>query len=287
MTETTRTLPGSAFTLVAGNVYRASELTRGPWHPEHQHAGPPIALTCRAVEAAAREHGLTHVSRLTANLLRPVPIGELAVQVQVDYVGRNAGHFSARLSAGDQGSDKEFARFTALVQRENPLPLPEPTAGQEPEVPPVPEDSPTCTFPFAGRHVGYGDLVETRLARGRFFDGPCAAWFRLSHPLLAGETPSDYQRVAVFADSGNGISAAPPGRERPRRWRRNTGLQTPAGAPITGWPAMLPMPVRAPGPRRVPVRPWSAGIASRSRHSSMPRRRPGANRAGNHGTGQR
>ena len=67
--------------------------------------------------------------------------------------------------------------------------------------------APVSHFPFAGRHVGYSDLVETRTARGRIFDGPCAIWFRLRHPLLDGETPSAYQRVAVAADSGNGISA--------------------------------------------------------------------------------
>ena len=53
-----------------------------------------------------------------------------------------------------------------------------------------------------------GDLVENRLAAGRFFDGPCSAWFRLNHPLVKGEEPSPYQRVAVAADSGNGISAS-------------------------------------------------------------------------------
>ena len=30
----------------------------------------------------------------------------------------------------------------------------------------------------------------------------------MNHPLVKGETPSPYQRVAVAADSGNGISAA-------------------------------------------------------------------------------
>jgi hypothetical protein len=29
----------------------------------------------------------------------------------------------------------------------------------------------------------------------------------MRHPLVAGETPSPYQRVAVAADSGNGVSA--------------------------------------------------------------------------------
>ena len=33
---------------------------------------------------------------------------------------------------------------------------------------------------------------------------------RLNHPLVAGEPPSPYQRVAVAADSGNGVSASLP-----------------------------------------------------------------------------
>ena len=53
---------------------------------------------------------------------------------------------------------------------------------------------------------GYPDLVDARVAHGVFFKGPCAIWFRLRHPLVEGEVPSVYQRVAV-ADSGNGISA--------------------------------------------------------------------------------
>ncbi len=200
----TKEPPTSAYLDLQDNVFRASVLTRGPWHPDHQHAGPPIALVCRAVEQVAATHGFTHVSRLTANLLRPVPIGELTVEVATDYAGRNAGHFSVKLTA--QG--KEVARFTALVQRESALPLPEVLAGHPlPLAPRAPDECPPCAFPFAGRHTGYADLVETRLAQGQMFNGPCAVWFRMRHPLLLGETPSPYQRVAVAADSGNGISA--------------------------------------------------------------------------------
>ena len=39
------------------------------------------------------------------------------------------------------------------------------------------------------------------------FRGPCAVWFRLRHPIVAGEAPLPAERVAVAADSGNGISA--------------------------------------------------------------------------------
>ena len=51
--------PDAAFAEIEDRGYRASELTRGPWLPEQQHAGPPIALVCRAIEQAAAAHGLT------------------------------------------------------------------------------------------------------------------------------------------------------------------------------------------------------------------------------------
>ena len=67
---------------------------------------------------------------------------------------------------------------------------------------------PIVTAPFGGSDFGYADLVENRLAEGQFFNGPCSAWFRMNHPLVRGEDTSPYQRVAVAANSGNGISAA-------------------------------------------------------------------------------
>lgn len=196
-------LPPAAYTVLSPREVRASSLTRGPWDPQHQHAGPPIAMVCRAIEAVAQAHGLSHIGRLTANLLRPVPIAELEIEVSTDYAGRNAAHYSARL----WGGGKELARFTALAQRENALLLPEALDGHPlPQAPQAPADSAPDRMPF-GRQAGYADLVENRIASGRFFRGRCAAWFRLRRPLVAGETPSGYQRVAVAADSGNGISA--------------------------------------------------------------------------------
>ncbi|MCX7961824.1 MAG: thioesterase family protein [Burkholderiales bacterium] len=194
----------AAFVQAAEGRWRASTLTRGPWHPEHQHAGPPIALVGRAIAQAAAAHGLTHIARLTANLLRPVPIGEVEVRVMQDYLGRNAAHYSATLSA--QG--KEVARFSALAVREVALALPPDLPNHPlPRPPRAPQDSPPGEFPFLRDEPGYPTLVETRVAYGRLFAGPCAVWFRMRHPLVAGETPSPIERVAVAADSANGISA--------------------------------------------------------------------------------
>jgi hypothetical protein len=194
----------AAYSEVIDGVYRAGTLTRGPWHPDHQHAGPPSALICRAIERVAAKDGLTHLGRLTVSLLRPAPIGECHVEVAADYTGRNTGHFSGRLTA--QG--KDVARFTALMQREEDSPIPKETQGHPPpQAPKPPDQSPVVEIPVAGLRSGYGSLVENRIAAGRFFNGPSAAWFRMNHPLVDGEHPSPYQRVAVAGDSGNGVSA--------------------------------------------------------------------------------
>ena len=199
-----RDAPSSAYVAAANGSFAASALTRGPWHPDHQHAGPPIALAARAIERAAKALEFMHFARLTASLYRPVPIAEISVDVREDYVGRNVGHFSASLAAGG----KEVARLTAVVQRESEAALPADLPGHPlPTAPRAVGESPGAQFPFDRTRLGYQDLVETRVAQGEFFRRPSAVWFRLRYPLVAGEEPSGMQRVAVAADSGNGISA--------------------------------------------------------------------------------
>jgi hypothetical protein len=185
-------------------AYQATELTRGPWNPEHQHAGPPSALAAQVIARAAESLGFTHIARMTVSLYRPIPIARLNIVLETDYAGRNAGHFTAHLIA----DGKEVARFTALAQRETAVSIPAELPGHPPAAAPrSSEDSPLSRFPFTSRLIGYPDLMETRLARGTFFSGPCAVWFRLRRPLIAGETPLPIERVAVAADSGNGISS--------------------------------------------------------------------------------
>ena len=198
------TEPDAAYEAIGDNAFRASALTGGPWSPEHQHAGPPSALICRAVERAAAPHGLTHIGRLTVNLLRPLPIGDCEIEARADQLGRGAGHFSGRLTA----NGKEIALFTALAQREHDLLVPSETPGHPPPLAPKPPASSKRVMMGFAVDFGYARLIENRAAAGAYFRGPCAVWFRLNYPLLGGETPSPYQRVAVAADSGNGVSAA-------------------------------------------------------------------------------
>ncbi len=196
-----------AYARLGENEFQATELTRGPWNADHQHAGPPIALLAGALEAAGAKLGMTHMARLTANLLRPIPIDRLRLVVQSDYVGKNIAHLSGSIVLGD----KELVRATAILQREVEITLPNELPGHPlAQAPQTSANSPEARFPFARDSLGYPDLVETRVAAGTFFRGPSAVWFRLRHPLVGGQSPSAVQRVAVAADSGNGISAVLP-----------------------------------------------------------------------------
>lgn len=126
------------------------------------------------------------------------------MEVRQDYIGRNVGHFSASLTA----ATKEVARLTAIVQRQSEAAIATELPGHPlPRAPRSVEESAPAKFPFDRKRLGYQDLMEARIAKGEFFRGPCAVWMRMRHPLVADEVPGAMERVAVAADSGNGISA--------------------------------------------------------------------------------
>ena len=68
-----------------GDGFVATELTRGPWDPQAQHAGPPSALLGRGIERVPGDEGF-QVARVTFEILRPVPIGP--VEVEARWCGR-------------------------------------------------------------------------------------------------------------------------------------------------------------------------------------------------------
>jgi hypothetical protein len=192
-----------AFYELDGDGFRATELTRGPWDPGSQHAGPPSSLIGREIE---RLEGADEfqVGRVTFEILRPVPIGPVAVEAKVVRPGRRVQLIEATLS----GADGELlVRANAWRIRTASLDLPaEVTDLGEP--PPAPEKgSDTDFFPTA-QDAGYHTAMEWQSVEGGFLvPGPAKVWMRQRVPLVAGEEPSPLQRTLVIADVGNGISA--------------------------------------------------------------------------------
>jgi hypothetical protein len=182
--------------------FRATELTRGPWDPGLQHAGPPAALLGRAVERLGDRTDL-QVARVTFEILRPVPIAALEVATRLLRGGRRVELVEASLHA----DDVEVMRATALRIRRAELALPAGLA-PGPRLPGPHEGRPEPFFP-TGQEIGYHTAMENRFVAGSFLElGPATVWMRARHPLLPGEAPSPLCRVLVAADSGNGVSAA-------------------------------------------------------------------------------
>jgi hypothetical protein len=194
----------AAFYEIDGDRYLATELTRGPWDPGAQHAGPPAALLGREIERLP-DAAEFQVGRVTCEILRSVPIAPVRVSARVLRPGRRVQLVEAELR--DEAGEP-LMRANAWRLRAAPLEIP-PQAMAAAEPPPGPEQGGEVEFFPTGEELGYHSAMEVRFVRGGFIEpGPALVWLRMRQPLVAGEEPSPLQRVLVAADVGNGVSAS-------------------------------------------------------------------------------
>jgi hypothetical protein len=210
--------PPESFYVPAGEIYESTELTRGPWDPDSQHAGPPAALIAREIEQlpAARPMQL---GRITLEIVKAVPIAELRVEARIVRPGRSVELAEAELSSGEE----VMVRARAWRLRVEETRLPDGVAStEEPAIPiesdqvlspgvapGTPADAVPGEFVPTGQAVGYHTAMDYRFVRGSFREpGPATVWMRMRYPLVAGEEPTPVQRVLTAADSGNGVSSA-------------------------------------------------------------------------------
>ncbi|HYH58469.1 MAG TPA: thioesterase family protein [Thermoleophilaceae bacterium] len=191
-----------SFFTARGDGFEPSELTRGPWDPDAQHAGPPAALLGRAVERCGDPAG-RQVGRITFEILRPVPLAPLTAAARIVRPGRSVELVEAELASGDE----PIMRATAWRLVTQPTDLGDATHADAP--PHGPADGEERDFFPTGQAVGYHTAMEYRFVEGSFLEpGPAVVWMRMRHPLVDDEPPSPLQRVLIAADSGNGVSAA-------------------------------------------------------------------------------
>jgi hypothetical protein len=180
----------------------ATELTRGPWDPGAQHAGPPSALLGREIELVEGAEGF-QVARVTFEILKPVPIGPVRVEAEVVRPGRSVQMIEATL----WGEEGELMKARAWRIRTSEIEIPDGVV-TTPEMPAGPEQGGKPEFFSTGQDVGYHTAMEWRSVGGGFLEpGPATVWMRMGCQLVAGEEPTPLQRTLVAADVGNGISA--------------------------------------------------------------------------------
>lgn len=189
-----------SFFIPDADRFVATELTRGPWSPIHQHGGPSSALLARAIETFPADGIDFQVARMTVEFLKPIPIATFSLRTEVVRSGRKTRIILAWLETGGQ----KVVQATGLCIRRADVPVP--TVDVPGAAIPPPDQSAPFQFPFFMDSVGYHTAMEGRLARGVYGQGPTSMWMRMRVPVVPGEAPSPLQRVMAAADSGNGVS---------------------------------------------------------------------------------
>jgi hypothetical protein len=179
-------------------LYEATEWTRGPWNPKHQHAGPPSALVCGRLEEIAGD--ALRVVRVAIEIPRPVPIARLRLETSVRRSGRSVTAIVGQLF-DQEGKLVMKAEALALSRAEIGIPAPRPQMDEL-----LPSESSPIEFPFHDSKPGYAAGMELRFARGTFGKGDVMAWMRMRLPLLSDADLSPLERTLIAADSGNGVS---------------------------------------------------------------------------------
>ena len=186
---------------VDGGRVTATPFSAGPWDPTMQHGGAPTALVARAAERFPSERPM-RVARLTVDLLRPVPVGELEIETEVIREGRKIKLLQVRLSS----AGKECVRASVLKLRDEPQDLPAHPGFRPLELAVPPEDAPRSDG-FGGGQ-GFGSGVSANIVRGTWGEpGAAAVWFRAERPIVDGEETSPLMRAALTADFSNGVSS--------------------------------------------------------------------------------
>src|SRR3954454_14006884 len=94
-------LPEAFYRELGPGRFAGSSATAGPWSAGSQHGGPPSALLGWALERHEPREGL-RIARVTVELLRPVPVAELRVDVRTVRSARRAELLEGEIRSGGQ-----------------------------------------------------------------------------------------------------------------------------------------------------------------------------------------
>jgi hypothetical protein len=186
-----------------GDLFVPTGHARGPWDPEMQHGGAPAALMVGEMERLVPDFQL---ARLTVEFLGAVPLAPMRVAAEVWRPGRRLQLASATLAMED---GRELCRASAVfLHRQQLEDIPADTAG--PPLAKGPEEGRIEHFRKTEGEAFHRTGMEMRWVEGGWARGTGTVWFRLEHPVVAGEEPSPAMRSAAAADFGNGVSQVLP-----------------------------------------------------------------------------
>lgn len=201
MTASTTALPDAYYEPVGPDEFDSTRATTSPWDEAMQHGGPPAALLVRAVERV-RPDATMPIARISIDMLGPIAQGRIRTESRILRPGKRIELIEAKLWAGDRLS------VTATAWRTRAVPNASDTQAHHVPAPDLPGEQEQHYLPGMDQDWGYGRSIEWRFAEGSYDrPGPASVWGRPRIPLVAGEDITPVQRLAVVADSANGLSA--------------------------------------------------------------------------------
>lgn len=196
-------MPPGYFT-TDGDDFLPTWIARGPWGAtvSGNYVGGLLGF------AIDRDHGHDELqpTRLTVDLLRPVPMEPVRVATAVVRAGRRLVLVDAELTLE---SGTVVARASAVLLRRGPQPPGEVWSSPIAMPPPPPEsdeplDETSMLLWTSGRNPGVAgrsfDLDEWQ------HDGPKFVWLRDVKPLVAGQPMTPFTRAAMAGDVASSLT---------------------------------------------------------------------------------
>lgn len=188
-----------------GDFFVPTDVGGGPWHPSLLHGGTATGLMGHAVQALAPADFV--VTRITMDLLRPLPKAPLSVRAQTVRDGTRL-----KMIEVDVAHDgKTVCRASALLARMQAIPLPDYAPLPHPP-PPGPDSMPPLSIQdmldAKGRNTprGLHTRVEVRSRDPWRGHGHNFSWLRLPVTILENEPLTPFVRVCLLSDLGNGVA---------------------------------------------------------------------------------
>ncbi|MGV9743522.1 thioesterase family protein [Rhodococcus zopfii] len=195
---------GTTDSAVHTEWFRPTDRTISTWGTTLQHGAPPSALLARALDRCGARPN-TRLTRITIDLLGPVPITDIEVRSWIERPGRKIELVVAELwAAGPDGTGRAVARGSAW--RLETVDLPAVANAADEPLPPVSQAAPAEPEGYFW-HTGYVETLEWRLLTPLGRPGPASAWLRTDTALVEGETPTGLEKMFSVADVANGVGS--------------------------------------------------------------------------------
>lgn len=190
----------------SGTHFEPTDFATSPWHPQLLHGASVAALFAWHLERWGREQPHMQLSRLSLDLLRPVPRAPLRMTQAMIRDGQRLKLLALELYAGD----RLVTRGEALWQRRQPVTLPD--YAPQPEGPPAgPEDvddfSIQAMLDSKGLTIpeGFHSHVSVRPLTPWNEQGQGTCWVHWPHAIVDAHPVTPLEQVCLLSDLGNGV----------------------------------------------------------------------------------